>query len=68
MQRTGVVTRQFASWAAILAVPTAVAGIYGMSLKSMPGLDTVNGYFAVLGLIAVLCIFLFVRFKKAKWL
>jgi len=39
-----------------------------MSLKSMPGLDTVNGYFAVLGLIAVLCIFLFVRFKKAKWL
>lgn len=68
VQRTGVVTRQFASWAAILAVPTAIAGIHGMSLKSMPGLDTANGYLVVLGLITLMCIFLFLRFKKAKWL
>ena len=67
-QRTGVITRKFTSWAAILAVPTAIAGIYGMSLKNIPGIDTVYGHLAVLGLIATLCLFLFLRFKKAKWL
>ena len=67
-QRTGVITRQLAAWAAILAVPTAIAGIYGMNFKHMPELDTAYGYFVVLGLIAVFCLLLFVRFKKAKWL
>jgi magnesium transporter len=67
-QRIGVVTRQLAAWAAILAVPTAIAGIYGMNFKNMPELDTTYGYFVVLGLIAVFCLLLFVRFKKAKWL
>ncbi|MBK3485659.1 magnesium and cobalt transport protein CorA [Pseudomonas fluorescens] len=67
-QRTGVITRQLAAWAAILAVPTAIAGIYGMNFKHMPELDTAYGYFVVLGVIAISCVFLFVRFKKAKWL
>jgi magnesium transporter len=67
-QRTGVITRQLAAWAAILAVPTAIAGIYGMNFKHMPELDTSYGYFVVLGLIAAFSLFLFVRFKKAKWL
>jgi magnesium transporter len=67
-QRTGVITRQLAAWAAILAVPTAVAGIYGMNFRHMPELDTAYGYFVVLGLMAVICFLLFVRFKKAKWL
>jgi magnesium transporter len=40
-QRIGVVTRQLAAWAAILAVPTAIAGIYGMNFKHMPELDTI---------------------------
>lgn len=35
-QRQGVITRQLAAWAAILAVPTAIAGIYGMSFQFMP--------------------------------
>ena len=52
----------------ILAVPTAIAGIYGMNFKHMPELDTAYGYFVVLGVIAISCVFLFVRFKKAKWL
>ncbi|EMX5164755.1 magnesium transporter, partial [Citrobacter freundii] len=64
----GVITRQLAAWAAILAVPTAIAGIYGMNFKHMPELDTAYGYFVVLGVIAISCVFLFVRFKKAKWL
>jgi magnesium transporter len=63
-----VITRQFTSWAAILAVPAAIAGIYGMNFKNMPGLETTYGHLAVLGLIATLCLFLFLRFKKAKWL
>ena len=67
-QRTGVITRQLAAWAAILAVPTAIAGIYGMNFKNMPELDTRYGYFVVLGLISVACLILFIRFKKAKWL
>lgn len=67
-QRIGVVTRQLAAWAAILAVPTAIAGIYGMNFKNMPELDTTYGYFVVLGLIVVFCVLLFMRFKKTKWL
>lgn len=67
-QRTGVITRQLAAWAAILAVPTAIAGIYGMNFENMPELDTAYGYFVVLGLMLVFCLFLFARFKKAKWL
>ena len=39
-QRQGVITRQLAAWAAILAVPTAIAGIYGMNFANMPELKT----------------------------
>lgn len=67
-QRTGVITRQLAAWAAILAVPTAIAGIYGMNFENMPELKTTNGYFVVLVSIAAICATLFVRFKRAKWL
>ena len=67
-QRTGVITRQLAAWAAILAVPTAVAGIYGMNFRHMPELETRFGYFVVLAVIAAICAWLYVRFKKARWL
>ncbi|WP_066699216.1 magnesium and cobalt transport protein CorA [Sphingobium amiense] len=67
-QRTGDITRQLAAWAAILAVPTAIAGIYGMNFEHMPELRTRYGYFVVLGVIAVICAILYTRFKKLKWL
>lgn len=67
-QRTGLTTRQLAAWAAILAVPTAIAGIYGMNFKHMPELETAYGYFVVLGMMTMFCLFLFVRFKKSRWL
>ncbi len=67
-QRTGAITRQLAAWAAILAVPTAIAGIYGMNFENMPELKTEYGYFVVLGVIAVVCGALYVKFKQAKWL
>ncbi|MEN2785487.1 magnesium/cobalt transporter CorA [Sphingomonas qilianensis] len=67
-QRQGGITRQLAAWAAILAVPTAIAGIYGMNFKYMPELDMRYGYPTVIAVIATLCTGLFVRFKRAHWL
>lgn len=67
-QRTGVITRQLAAWAAILAVPTAIAGIYGMNFEHMPELKTRYGYFVVLAVIVLICAALYARFKKLKWL
>jgi len=67
-QRTGVITRQLAAWAAILAVPTAIAGIYGMNFEHMPELRSVYGYPAVLAAIVLICFYLYLRFKKARWL
>ena len=67
-QRTGAITRQLAAWAAILAVPTAIAGIYGMNFEHMPELKTQYGYFAVLAAIVVICAVLYARFKRAGWL
>ncbi len=67
-QRTGAITRQLAAWAAILAVPTAIAGIYGMNFEHMPELRTEYGYFVVLGIIAAACGLLYIRFKRARWL
>jgi magnesium transporter len=67
-QRTGAITRQLASWAAILAVPTAIAGIYGMNFEHMPELESPYGYWVVLAVITAICAGLYVRFKRARWL
>jgi magnesium transporter len=64
----GAITRKLAAWAAILAVPTALAGIYGMNFEDMPELKWQYGYFAILAVILVLCGFLFYRFKRNDWL
>lgn len=65
--RQGAITRQLAAWAAILAVPTAIAGIYGMNFDFMPELTWRYGYFTVLGGIALICSLLFWRFKRIGW-
>jgi magnesium transporter len=62
------IMRQLAAWAAILAVPTAVAGIYGMNFEHMPELKWQYGYFAVLGVIATTCVGLFAWFRRKGWL
>ena len=66
--RQGAITRQLAAWAAILAVPTAIAGIYGMNFRFMPELTWRYGYFIVLGAIAGICALLFQRFRRIGWL
>ena len=67
-QRQGEITRQLAAWAAILAVPTAIAGIYGMNFEFMPELHSRYGYPIVLGVIVTLCTGLFAQFKRVHWL
>lgn len=66
--RQGEMTRQLASWAAILAVPTAIAGIYGMNFEFMPELHWHDGYYFAVGLMAAICGGLFWRFKAIGWL
>jgi magnesium transporter len=62
------ITRKLAAWAAILAVPTAIAGIYGMNFDHMPELKWEYGYYGVVGVIVVTCAFLYYRFRRSKWL
>jgi magnesium transporter len=66
-QQTNI-TRRLAAWAAILAVPTAIAGIYGMNFEFMPELKWRYGYFAVLGGILAVCTVLYWRFRRNGWL
>ncbi len=60
--------RRISAWVAIIAVPTAIAGIYGMNFKHMPELEWRFGYPLVLGVIAACCGYLYWRFRKSGWL
>ena len=53
---------------AIAAVPTMVAGIYGMNFRFMPELAWRWGYPLVMSLTVVFCVVLYRRFKRAGWL
>jgi len=60
--------RRISAWVAIIAVPTMVAGVYGMNFDHMPELHWRYGYPAVLVFIAVICAVLYRRFRRAGWL
>ncbi len=62
------VTKKLASWAAIIAVPTMVAGIYGMNFQHMPELGWGFGYPMALGIMVVACAMLYWQFRRAGWL
>jgi magnesium transporter len=62
------ITRRLAAWAAILAVPTAIAGIYGMNFADMPELHWEYGYFAIIAAILAICVGLYVQFRRNNWL
>lgn len=64
----GEVSKKFAGWAAIIAVPTMVAGYYGMNFRFMPELEWHYGYPVVVVVTILLCIFIFYQFRKAGWL
>ena len=61
-------TKRLAAWAAIIAVPTMVAGIYGMNFEFMPELTWKYGYPLVVGSMAIACLMLYRAFKKSGWL
>ncbi|MFD9023165.1 magnesium/cobalt transporter CorA [Streptomyces parvulus] len=60
--------RKISAWAAMAAVPTMIAGVYGMNFDHMPELHWVGGYPAVIMLMAVLEVLLFRQFKRRGWL
>jgi magnesium transporter len=61
-------TKRLAACAALVAVPTLIAGVYGMNFKHMPELDWVFGYPLAIGIMLTIDVYLFSRFRKAGWL
>ena len=59
--------RRISAWAAIVAVPTAIAGIYGMNFEFMPELKWRYGYAWALGLMGLTAATLVAYFKKRGW-
>ena len=62
------VTKRLAGYAALVAVPTLIAGIYGMNFDHMPELRWQWGYPLALAAMVIIDGYLFYRFRKAKWL
>jgi magnesium transporter len=69
--------RKISAWVAIAAVPTMIAGVYGMNFENMPELrasvhlgesEFHYGYFVVLALMVVVCVSLYRAFKRSGWL
>jgi magnesium transporter len=62
------VTKRLAAYAALVAIPTMIAGIYGMNFEHMPELKWSFGYPLTLAVMAAADGYLFYRFRKARWL
>ena len=62
------VTKRLAAYGALVAVPTLIAGIYGMNFQYMPEIQWVHGYPVALLSMLLIDLYLFYRFRKAKWL
>ncbi|MCX5260125.1 magnesium and cobalt transport protein CorA [Streptomyces canus] len=60
--------RKITAWAAVIAVPTMVCGVYGMNFDHMPELHWTFGYPLVMGVIAVACGVLYRGFRRNGWL
>jgi len=60
--------KRITAWAAMIAVPTMIAGIYGMNFRHMPELSWPYGYYASIGVMVAACTGLYVGFKRSGWL
>ncbi len=60
--------RKISAWAAIIAVPTLIAGVYGMNFDHMPELHWLVGYPASIVLMGAAAGLLFRLFKRSGWL
>jgi len=66
--RHNEVMKRLAGWAAILAIPTMIGGIYGMNFEHMPELGWTFGYPLTLGVMVVICVLVYRRLKRTGWL
>ena len=66
--RQNEVVRQISAWAAIIAVPTFIASVYGMNFQHMPELDSPIGYPLILAVMAACVLVLHRFFKQIRWL
>ena len=64
----GADMRKITSWAAIIAIPTMVAGIYGMNFEFMPELHWRFGYPAAVLVVVIACSVLYRIFRRNRWL
>jgi magnesium transporter len=62
------VTKRLGSFAALFAVPTMIAGIYGMNFEAIPELHYKFGYPICLAVMLTVDVILYWRFRKAGWL
>lgn len=62
------VTKRLASYGALIAIPTLIAGVYGMNFQNMPELSWLWGYPFALVLMVGIDVYLFYRFRKSRWL
>lgn len=60
--------RKISSWAALIAVPTAIAGIYGMNFKHMPELGWTIGYPLVIVIMLGACTIVYRKLRNNHWL
>jgi magnesium transporter len=60
--------RKISAWVAIAAVPTLLAGVWGMNFDSMPELNWQFGYPVALAIMVSISLYLYSRFKRSGWL
>jgi len=62
------VSKKFAGWAAIVAIPTMVAGFYGMNFRFIPNVEYHYGFYAVIFFTVAACILVYYFFRRSGWL
>jgi magnesium transporter len=66
--RMNIVMKQLSAWAAIILIPTLIAGIYGMNFAHMPELRWMFGYPFAIGVMGAAAFALYRIFRKREWL
>lgn len=61
-------SKKFAGWAAIIAVPTMVAGFWGMNFRFMPEAESEYGFYSIIFATIAACVFLYILFRRSGWL
>ena len=61
------VSKKIAGWAAIIGVPTMLAGIYGMNFEKLPGKDSPEGFIAAVAVMLAVAVGMLSYFRKKKW-